>query len=77
MVKEKEATKKPAVKKDVKKPNFRKFFRGVVSELKKVSWPSRKELINSTAVVLVLIVIFAVAVGIVDLGLGKLLELIT
>jgi preprotein translocase subunit SecE len=77
MVKEKEASKKPAVKKESKKPNFRKFFRGVVSEMKKVSWPTRKELTNSTAIVLVLILVFAVAVGIVDLGLGKLLELIT
>ena len=30
---------------------FGKFFRGVKAELKKVVWPTRKELINYTIVV--------------------------
>lgn len=70
-------TNKPPVKQDKRKKGFKKFFREVVSELKKVSWPSRKELTNYTVVVIVLILIFAVAIGIVDLGLSKLLDLIT
>ena len=83
MGKGKETSNKPVAKKENKKKKesiwlrIRKYFRGVVSELKKVTWPTRKELINSTAVVLVVILIFAVAVGIVDLGLGALLGLIT
>jgi preprotein translocase subunit SecE len=70
-------TNKTAVKGDKKKRAPRKYFRGVVSELKKVSWPSRKELTNYTIIVIVFILLFAVAVGVVDLGLGQLLELIT
>ncbi|MGI6537701.1 MAG: preprotein translocase subunit SecE [Caldicoprobacterales bacterium] len=54
-----------------------KFFRSVVSELKKVTWPSRDELIRTTAVVLAFILIFSVIIGLIDLGLGALLELIT
>jgi preprotein translocase subunit SecE len=77
MGKEKETTKKPVAKKESKKLGFQKYFRGVVSEMKKVTWPTRKELINSTAVVLVFILISAIAVGIVDLGLGSLLKLIS
>ena len=36
---------------------FGKFFRGVKAELKKVVWPTRKELINYTIVVLVIAVL--------------------
>jgi preprotein translocase subunit SecE len=75
MAKEKETAKKPVVKK--KQAGIVKYFRGVVSEVKKVSWPSRKELINTTIVVVSFILIFSVIVGLIDLGLGTLLELIT
>ena len=55
-----------------------KVFSGVVSEIKKVTWPTRKgKLMNTTVVVLVFILVFSVVVGLIDLGLGKLLELIT
>ena len=73
----KETPNKPAVKGEKKKRDPKKYFRGVVSELKKVTWPSRKELTNYTIVAIVLILLFAVVVGVVDLGLGQLLELIT
>lgn len=77
MRKEKETSKKPVPKKESKRNSMQKYFRGVISELKKVTWPTRKELTNSTAVVVVTIVIFAVVIGIIDFGLGSLLELIT
>ncbi len=78
MAKKKEKTaKKPAPKKNKNQPGIVKYFRGVVSEVKKVSWPSRKELINTTIVVVSFILIFSVIVGLIDLGLGALLELIT
>ncbi|MCM8900401.1 preprotein translocase subunit SecE [Caldicoprobacter algeriensis] len=54
-----------------------KYFRDVISEVKKVSWPDRKELVNATIAAIVFIVIFAIVVGIVDLILGQLLKLIT
>ena len=37
------------------------FFKGIFSELKKVSWPSRKQVVNNTASVLV----FCFVVGLV------------
>ena len=75
MANQKEPSKKPVVKKN--RPNMMKYFRGVVAEMKKVSWPTRKELINTTIIVLTFIVVFSIIVGAIDLGLGKLLELIT
>lgn len=77
ITKKPEAAKKPAVKKDKPKVSFKKYFRGVVSEMKKVTWPTRKELTNYTIIVLVIILLFAIAVGVVDYGLGLLLGLIT
>ncbi|HUU51243.1 MAG TPA: preprotein translocase subunit SecE [Nitrospinota bacterium] len=43
-------------------------------EFKKVSWPSRKDTMMSTSVVLVAVFIIAVFLGFVDLGLSKLVK---
>mgnify|MGYP000901328077 CR=1 FL=1 len=77
MTNSKPATSKPAVKNKRVRKGFKKFFREVVSEVKKVSWPSTKELFNNTVVVVALIVIFAIIVGIIDLGLGQIFNLIS
>lgn len=52
-----------------------KFLREVRAELIKVSWPTRKEVITSTMVILVLTAFLSVFVGVIDLGLSKLLSL--
>lgn len=43
-------------------------------ELKKVTWPGRKETVGTTAVVLVLVVIIAAFLGLVDMGLSALVK---
>jgi preprotein translocase subunit SecE len=52
------------------------FFKESVSELKKVSWPSRDEVKSSTKVVVVSVFIFAAILGLVDFllvtGIDKL-----
>ena len=48
------------------------FVKGVKSELKKVVWPTKQQLIKSTTMVIFLIVVFSVII----LGLDMLLELI-
>lgn len=42
------------------------FFRTLTAELKKVIWPSRKEVSTYTAVVLVTVVVVALLIGIFD-----------
>ncbi len=42
------------------------FLIGVRSELRKVTWTSRKELVESTVVVVIAVMIVAVFLGIVD-----------
>ena len=55
-----------AVKKDDTKPGFfkrvAKWFREMKSELKKVIWPTRKQLINNTVVSVVVMLISALGV---------------
>jgi len=52
----------------------REFVQEVLLEFRRVTWPSRQELVNSTVVVLVLTVIVAFFLGGVDIGLSKLVQ---
>ena len=51
---------------------IQKFFREVTIEFKKVNWPSRAEVMNSTVIVLVLVFVLAFYLGAVDVGLSQL-----
>lgn len=53
-----------------------KFLREVRAELRKVVWPNREELKANTIAVIVLVVLVAVAVGIVDLTFGEIINVI-
>jgi preprotein translocase subunit SecE len=48
------------------------FYRQVVAELRKVVWPTRKELLTYTWVVIVFVAVIATIVAILDLGFAKL-----
>lgn len=50
------------------------FLREVKVELKKVAWPSRKQTIGSTVVVIVLVMIISFFLGLVDIGLSSLIR---
>ncbi len=52
------------------------FLREVKMELKKVTWPSRKQTVGSTIVVLVLVMIIAFFLGAVDIGLSSLVKVV-
>jgi preprotein translocase subunit SecE len=52
----------------------KQFLREVKTELKKVTWPSRKDALSGTAVVLVAVFIIAFFLGIVDWGLSNLVR---
>jgi preprotein translocase subunit SecE len=54
----------------------REFFRDVLAEFRRVSWPSRKEVAGSTSVVIVMVVILAVFLAAVDHGLTWLVRLV-
>ncbi|MFO7984245.1 MAG: preprotein translocase subunit SecE [Desulfatiglandaceae bacterium] len=52
------------------------FLREAKTELRKVKWPTRKELLASTAVVIVLTLFVALYLGLVDFGLIKIIKII-
>ncbi len=52
------------------------FLREAKVELKKVTWPTPKEALGSTSVVIVVVVIVSVFLGFVDLGLTKLVKMV-
>jgi preprotein translocase subunit SecE len=52
------------------------FVREVIAEFRKVTWPSRQELINSTVVVIAVTVVVALFLGSVDIVLAKIVEAI-
>ena len=47
------------------------FYRQVIAELRKVIWPTRKELLTYAAVVIVFVSIMLTVVGLLDLGFAK------
>jgi preprotein translocase subunit SecE len=51
---------------------LRLFLRQMVAELRKVIWPTRKELITYTWVVIVFVAVFALIVGVMDFVFTRL-----
>ena len=77
------AKKADTVKKTPKKPDenvapwweqSRQYLREVVYELRRVVWPSRKETIGTTSVVLVIVILCGIFLGVVDLILSRLIR---
>ena len=74
--------KKPAKKKASSGPSRNPFvfvvtyLRQVVAELRKVIWPNRKQMVSYTTVVLVFLAFMVALIGLVDLGLAKLVLLV-
>ena len=52
------------------------FLRDVRVELKRVTWPSRKQTISSTVVVIILVLIISLFLGVVDIGLTSLIGVV-
>jgi len=52
----------------------RQFLADAKVELKKVTWPTKKELLSTTAVVIVLVILISFFLGVVDLGLVKIIK---
>ncbi len=53
-----------------------RYFKDMWSELKKVTWPTKKDLISYTLAVIVFIIVMAIVTGLFDLGLGALFNLV-
>jgi len=54
----------------------REFFHDVLIEFRRVSWPTRKDVLGSTSVVIVMVLVLAVFLAVVDHALTWLVRLI-
>jgi preprotein translocase subunit SecE len=52
------------------------FFESVKLELSKVTWPTRKETVSTTGVVVVIVFLISIYLGACDIVLAKLMRLI-
>ena len=57
--------------------SIRIFWKETVSELKKASWPTLKELRDSTIVVLIAVLLLGAFIGIADFSLFQVVNLFT
>lgn len=79
---EDEAKRKKKTKKGAKQPRLNpiayviNYLREVVGELRKVIWPNRKQMVTYTAVVLVFLAFMVTLIGLVDLGVARLVMLV-
>lgn len=55
------------------RPSVRQYVGEVRSELRKVAWPSREEVINYSIVVLITLIIITTFIGVLDWFLGEAL----
>ncbi len=55
---------------------FKGFFKDIKTEMSKVSWPSKDELIGSTIVVIVSLAVLSAFIGVCDVVLSKIVNVI-
>lgn len=65
-----------SAKTSAKKGKVGTYFKGVKAEMKKVIWPTKKELTNYTGVVVLISAIVSLVVWVLDLGIHRVLSLI-
>ena len=61
----------PAGKPQEERVGFRRYLSEVRSELRKVAWPTRSEVINYSIVVLVTLVVITSMISLMDWGFGE------
>jgi preprotein translocase subunit SecE len=55
---------------------FAGFFKDIKLEMVKVAWPTRDELIGSTIIVMVSLILLSAFIGVCDIVLSKLVNII-
>lgn len=53
------------------RPTVRQYVGEVRSELRKVAWPNRDEVVNYSIVVLITLIVLTAFIGVLDWGLGE------
>ncbi len=64
------------VEKTKKENRLQKWWRETIGELHKVNWPTRKEALRLTWIVIIVVVVMGAVLGLLDFGFTKLIALI-
>jgi len=56
---------------------MRRFFKEVGVEMQKVTWPAKQEVVTSTTVVVIVTLLLTAYVGVIDIGMKWVVQLIT
>ena len=56
--------------------NIGRYFKNMWHELKKVTWPTKKDVLNYSLVVFAFMVVMGIIIGLIDFGSGALVDLI-
>lgn len=54
--------------------SLKEYFKEVYVEAKKITWPPRNETVKGTYVVLITVIIAAIFLGIIDVGLARIIQ---
>ena len=54
--------------------NIARPFKNMWHELRKVTWPTRKDLVNYTLIVIVFMVFMGIVIGLLDIGSSALIK---
>lgn len=77
---EKQAVQAKKDKKSEKKPGFfarvGKWLRDMKSELKKVQWPTRKQTVNNTLIVIACVIVVGIFIALFDFVAGEAIKLL-
>ena len=73
---EKSKKSKPAKAKKEKSKKASKFFADLKSEMKKITWFSKKDTLKSSGLVVAVLVVFAIVIGAIDWSFGQLVALL-
>ena len=66
-----------AEKKEKKKGRIKEAWKGFKSETKKIVWPSWKQVLKNTAIVLLIVVICAIVIGLLDYAFSGGIQALT
>lgn len=61
---------------DEKAEKAGKYFRGLISEAKKVVWPDRQTVVRNTLVTIAMCAVLGLLIWLVDIGLSSLIKLV-
>lgn len=55
----------------------KRFFKDIKAELKKVTWPTKEQLIHNTGVIIVFIIIITIILSLLDVAFAQLFKMLT